>query len=183
MAVTMDGEPIPEGFAPDIDQLYDVAVEGARHAASTVGQTLDEFEFSAMFYRAIAEIKADALLSAANEMPSGQSSSTEYWDGEQVKYDGYEISPNSRHPRDWLRARALATVDKKSRLVHLGGKTDPDEPYEIVIEGSPESKMVSRLRSLHYQGSLHPMDQGQICIGCGGAWPCRTMIIVEDIRI
>lgn len=40
--------------------------------------------------------------------------------------------------------------------------------------------LVERLLELHQQGTLHIMDRGQICVGCGGQWPCRSIQIIND---
>ena len=40
--------------------------------------------------------------------------------------------------------------------------------------------LVERLRALHKRGSLHIMDEGNVCVGCGGQWPCRTVEIIRE---
>lgn len=40
--------------------------------------------------------------------------------------------------------------------------------------------LVARLLELHRIGTLHIMDGGNVCVGCGGRWPCRTMRILMD---
>lgn len=45
------------------------------------------------------------------------------------------------------------------------------------------ASLITRLLALHKQGSLHPADGGQICVGCGGQWPCRTVGIINDYAV
>jgi hypothetical protein len=40
-------------------------------------------------------------------------------------------------------------------------------------------ELVSKLLELHKQGSLHPLDGGMICVGCGGQWPCQSVRIIN----
>jgi len=39
--------------------------------------------------------------------------------------------------------------------------------------------LADALRDRHRQGSLHIMDRGQVCIDCGGSWPCRTITMID----
>lgn len=39
--------------------------------------------------------------------------------------------------------------------------------------------LVEDLLTLHRRGSLHVMDHGGVCVGCGDQWPCRTRQIID----
>lgn len=64
---------------------------------------------------------------------------------------------------------------------------DPNDPYPkgLVVTPHPVSsaRLVDRLLELHTQGSLHAMDQGNVCIGCGGQWPCSTIRVISTYAI
>lgn len=48
--------------------------------------------------------------------------------------------------------------------------------------GAADTRVVALLRdlnTLHQRGSLHILDRGDVCVGCGGQWPCRTRRIIE----
>lgn len=39
---------------------------------------------------------------------------------------------------------------------------------------------VGKVLDFHQKGSLHIMDRGNICTGCGGQWPCTTRRIISN---
>lgn len=44
-------------------------------------------------------------------------------------------------------------------------------------------ELIRRLLALHKRGTLHVMDHGNVCTGCGGQWPCRTVAILNDYAL
>lgn len=44
-------------------------------------------------------------------------------------------------------------------------------------------ELIDKLLQLHRRGSLHVMDGGNICVGCGGQWPCRTVEILNQFAL
>lgn len=40
--------------------------------------------------------------------------------------------------------------------------------------------LTAALHALHRRGSLHVMDRGQVCVGCGGQWPCATEQVIAS---
>lgn len=45
------------------------------------------------------------------------------------------------------------------------------------------NRLMDRLLALHKRGSLHVMDRGDVCVGCGGQWPCRTVRLIYDVAL
>lgn len=43
-----------------------------------------------------------------------------------------------------------------------------------------ENTLSGRLLKLHRKGSLHVLDRGRVCIGCGASWPCPTVQVMID---
>ena len=44
-------------------------------------------------------------------------------------------------------------------------------------------QLIRALLEIHQRGSLHVMDSGNICVGCGNQWPCRTKQLIDDFAI
>lgn len=45
------------------------------------------------------------------------------------------------------------------------------------------SDLIKTLIRIHQRGSLHIMDNGDICVGCGGRWPCETRNAITNFAI
>lgn len=54
---------------------------------------------------------------------------------------------------------------------------------EHMTETRDAKRLVDQLLALHREGSLHVMDRGEVCLGCGGQWPCRTVRLVYDAAL
>lgn len=78
----------------------------ADDVADAVLDVLDTAEEEVSDPAARREIEARALQDAADDMPGPSKSSTEYWDGEAVRYVGWEESPRDKTPKSWLLRRA-----------------------------------------------------------------------------
>lgn len=52
-----------------------------------------------------------------------------------------------------------------------------------MTEAKDAKRLVDKLLALHKEGSLHVMDRGEVCLGCGGQWPCRTVRLVYDAAL
>ncbi len=46
-----------------------------------------------------------------------------------------------------------------------------------------QAQAAASLREHHVKGSLHIMDRGEVCTGCGQAWPCRDRQILEGVQL
>lgn len=66
-----------------------------------------------------------------------------------------------------------AAVYRRAENTHRGIAKDA-----MTRAAAAEAKL-ERLNSWHQKGSLHIMDQGKICTGCGQAWPCDTRCLLD----
>lgn len=93
-------------------------------------------------------------------------------------YDDYAHDDNAtmlEHLANELESRLSAAQeteadDTDGRLLSMARRLGAAENARDALRAQ-----ISAVRELHVRGSLHIMDGGNVCVGCGGQWPCRTI--------